>query len=304
MVETLLLLAAAVVTGALVKLADDQADRKVFFFKYGQQAAGVAYGVLLGSLMTASAVPSAVFTAMLAGNIAAGKIDRTPHYVGAAIALCVLAAIGFPQGFSFALFLLLAAAALADEKLHDWSERKLLKNEKVNAIVHAVGENRGVLKLAGLAASAATGEWLVLAAIIAFDLGYVAIEKLAAGATPAVGSLGMHLTIDCFDCSEARLGDVKLLRAFLTQMPAKLGMRAITKPVVKSIDNRRDEGLSGFVMIAESHVSVHTFPRIRACNVDVFSCKPFDAKKTEEEITKWFKCNKARCAVSDRGEAS
>ena len=38
-----------------------------------------------------------------------------------------------------------------------------------------------------------------------------------------------------------------------------------------------DWGVTGMVIIAESHISIHTFPDHKRFHMDVFSCKPFDS---------------------------
>ena len=44
------------------------------------------------------------------------------------------------------------------------------------------------------------------------------------------------------------------------------------------------EGISAFVMIAESHISIHTFPEKDYVFMDVFSCKSFDAEKAAKKV--------------------
>ncbi|MGH2368638.1 MAG: S-adenosylmethionine decarboxylase, partial [Chloroflexota bacterium] len=41
-----------------------------------------------------------------------------------------------------------------------------------------------------------------------------------------------------------------------------------------------DWGITGMVIIAESHISIHTFPEHKRFHMDVFSCKPFDYHRT------------------------
>ena len=55
-----------------------------------------------------------------------------------------------------------------------------------------------------------------------------------------------------------------------------LDMHPISEPVIVSVgpNNRKDPGgLSGFVLIAESHISIHTFPRRGFVTADVYSCQ-------------------------------
>ena len=59
--------------------------------------------------------------------------------------------------------------------------------------------------------------------------------------------------------------------------------------------------MSGFVLIAESHISVHTFPRRRYINIDVFSCMEFDASKALNELRATFSLETVRSWTLDRG---
>lgn len=115
---------------------------------------------------------------------------------------------------------------------------------------------------------------------------------------------GMHLTIDGYLCNEAILGSPSEIWDFLDQVPALIGMTKIAGPYITDYEapNEMDSGVTGVVIIAESHISVHTFPRKRYVSVDVFSCKPFDVWKTAEIIKDVFGMQKAEMKVFDRGQ--
>jgi S-adenosylmethionine decarboxylase len=65
--------------------------------------------------------------------------------------------------------------------------------------------------------------------------------------------------------------------------------------------DREASGLSGFVLIAESHVSIHTFPLDGYVSIDVFSCKPFDTGAAKREIARQFGMARMECNTLDRG---
>ena len=57
------------------------------------------------------------------------------------------------------------------------------------------------------------------------------------------------------------------------------------------INQQRQEeayGYSAFVMIAESHISIHTFPELKYASFDCYSCKGFDETKVVEILKKFF----------------
>ena len=62
-----------------------------------------------------------------------------------------------------------------------------------------------------------------------------------------------------------------------------------------------DWGISGFVLIAESHISIHTFPEKNFVSVDIFSCKAFDADFATQYLQKAFGMEKVESNVLDRG---
>src|SRR3990172_4687229 len=113
----------------------------------------------------------------------------------------------------------------------------------------------------------------------------------------------MHLIIDGYGADAAVLRDPEAIYGFLDTYPDAIGMTKITLPHVYSYAGQRPEdvGISGFVLIAESHISVHTFPQRRYVNIDVFSCKSFDAQRALNELRQLFSLETVRSWTLDRG---
>ena len=113
----------------------------------------------------------------------------------------------------------------------------------------------------------------------------------------------MHLVIDGYGGSVEKMWDQQLVRDFLDQFPSKLSMTPITVPqVLKYIgDNVEDAGISGFVIIAESHISIHTFPHRLYVNIDIFSCKSFDDQRALAEAKQLFDLTDVKTWLLDRG---
>ena len=118
-----------------------------------------------------------------------------------------------------------------------------------------------------------------------------------------MAEFGKHVTIDASGCSLKKLTDQHLIYDMLNELPEKLGMTNMTLPyVVKWLDKgAKVPGISGFVMIAESHISVHTFPGKDYVFVDVFSCVNFDVKKAIELLIEFFEAKKNTTKVVTRG---
>jgi len=114
---------------------------------------------------------------------------------------------------------------------------------------------------------------------------------------------GPHLMLDGYGCDKAKLQDLNLVYRILDELPTRIEITKIMPPYVFRYSGLRPEdwGLSGFVLIAESHVSIHTFPEKTFVSVDIFSCKPFDAEFAASYLKKAFGMTKVDCTVLDRG---
>ena len=114
---------------------------------------------------------------------------------------------------------------------------------------------------------------------------------------------GPHLMLDGYGCDKAKLQDLNLVYRILDELPTRIGMTKIMPPYVFKYSGVRPEdwGLSGFVLIAESHISIHTFPEKSFVSVDIFSCKAFDADFAAAYFKQEFEMEKVECTVLDRG---
>ncbi|MDP3947931.1 MAG: adenosylmethionine decarboxylase [bacterium] len=115
---------------------------------------------------------------------------------------------------------------------------------------------------------------------------------------------GKHLTIDAYGISRKKLESHKGVFDLLNDLPAKLGMRKLTIPYVvfcEEDDKKGDWGLSGFVMIYESHISCHTWPELGYVSMDVYSCRDFDEKKTIALLKRHWGCREMKTEVIMRG---
>ncbi len=73
--------------------------------------------------------------------------------------------------------------------------------------------------------------------------------------------------------------------------------------IANSIMNRKLQtyGYSTLIMIAESHLSIHTFPEDNFFTFDCYSCKPFDSEKIRDILNKKFEIEKINFQVIKRG---
>lgn len=118
-----------------------------------------------------------------------------------------------------------------------------------------------------------------------------------------VSAFGQHLTLDGYGCSYDKLTDQKLVYQFLDQCPDMIHMTKIMDPHVFEYHGKvpEDWGVSGFVIIAESHISIHTFPDRGYLSLDIFSCKEFDHEQAVAYVTDLFDITRHEKNLFDRG---
>lgn len=114
-----------------------------------------------------------------------------------------------------------------------------------------------------------------------------------------------HLLIDLFGCDVKRLDDEALLKKMFNDLSRLMEMHVIAGPLIVRYAGREGspsgEGLSGFMIIAESHVSIHTDTRTRYASIDVYSCKEFDVESIENYLADAFKPDRIEKKLVIRG---
>jgi S-adenosylmethionine decarboxylase len=109
--------------------------------------------------------------------------------------------------------------------------------------------------------------------------------------------------MDGFGGDVENMKDEEFVYRFLDVFPSEIGMNKISTPHVTRYRGPKDEdwGISGFVLIAESHISVHTFPERSYVNIDVFSCKDFDHEQALSKIIETFSLDQVKHWLIGRG---
>ncbi len=83
-----------------------------------------------------------------------------------------------------------------------------------------------------------------------------------------VESLGKHLIVEFYDCDEKALSDVHYIQEIMIDA-AKAAKTTIIDTIFHSF---KPFGVSGVIVIAESHLAIHTWPEHKFASVDFFTC--------------------------------
>lgn len=80
--------------------------------------------------------------------------------------------------------------------------------------------------------------------------------------------LGDHFLIELYDCHEHILDDEDRIRTVLLEAARQAGATIIDQRFHKFAP----QGVSGVIVIAESHLSIHTWPELGYAALDFFTC--------------------------------
>ena len=93
-------------------------------------------------------------------------------------------------------------------------------------------------------------------------------------------ALGNHLLLELKDCNKEVLNDLNLLRDILLSTAEEAGAIVLGE----SFHQFSPQGVSGVVLIAESHLFLHTWPEYGYAAVDIFTCGDSVKPETAAEL--------------------
>ncbi len=110
--------------------------------------------------------------------------------------------------------------------------------------------------------------------------------------------IGLHSTWDVYDCDRDKLSYVPYISEVLHAIVDDLGLGKV-KDAFKQFE---PVGVTGFILLEESHISIHTWPEHGYAAVDVFSCKPFDVVAVENKLKQLLGAENVVTRNLERGE--
>ena len=115
-----------------------------------------------------------------------------------------------------------------------------------------------------------------------------------------------HIMIDLYGCSPSLLTNEALLHQVLDEYPEHIGMEKVSPVFLQDVQTSSplDEGMSGFVIIATSHVSLHAWPHYGMVNIDIFSCEQFNTETAAHVAMQMFQTQDIELHEVERAQRS
>jgi S-adenosylmethionine decarboxylase len=110
--------------------------------------------------------------------------------------------------------------------------------------------------------------------------------------------IGQHLLADLYDVASDRLVDGGLLADCLDEASRRGGMKPIGPPVLHRFEGG---GLTGYLLLSESHIAFHTYPEHRYIGLDIFSCGRADSRAALSVFLTALEPGRKRITTAPRG---
>jgi S-adenosylmethionine decarboxylase len=116
----------------------------------------------------------------------------------------------------------------------------------------------------------------------------------------------VHLMLELYECSREVLTNEPLIRRVLDEYPGHVCMEKVSPVHLYDIEtsNPLDAGMSGFVVIAQSHISLHAWPEYGEVDIDICSCKEFSQEDVIAFAKEMFQTDDVETHFVVRGSRS
>lgn len=114
---------------------------------------------------------------------------------------------------------------------------------------------------------------------------------------------GKHLIINA-DCDNNLMyNSISSIYELIEEIVKKLMFKRLTSPyVIKGVEN--NPGLTGFIIIDSSHISIHSFKNEKRVAMDIYSCKDFDHDKILDFLKQKFASKNFQHSIVERSVIS
>lgn len=113
--------------------------------------------------------------------------------------------------------------------------------------------------------------------------------------------LGTHILAEFYGCSYDQLNNKEFLEFHLIEATKKSNATLLNS----TFHQFNPQGVTGLLLLAESHFSIHTYPEFGYAALDFFTCGDnCDPKKSLDYLVSILNCSDFEYKVFERGKLS
>ena len=114
-----------------------------------------------------------------------------------------------------------------------------------------------------------------------------------------VVTTGTHFLVEYTGCDPSVLDDVDRVRTLLSSAAEAAG----ATPVTSAFHTFRPRGVTGVVVLRESHISIHTWPETGYAAVDIYTCGSCLPEQAHAYLLEHLRAEMAQVLEVARGDA-
>jgi S-adenosylmethionine decarboxylase len=111
--------------------------------------------------------------------------------------------------------------------------------------------------------------------------------------------VGTEWLIEAAGCEAEKLREVKTLRVVFAMLIADLDLKIIGEEIWHKFDGAG--GITGLVMLTESHLACHTYPEHKIATFNLYCCRMRPIWSWEENLSKLLGAKQVRLQKIERG---
>ncbi|MBA3784092.1 MAG: S-adenosylmethionine decarboxylase [Acidobacteria bacterium] len=111
--------------------------------------------------------------------------------------------------------------------------------------------------------------------------------------------VGTEWLVEAFDADENALRDVEILRGVFACVIADLSLKTVGEASWHKFDGAG--GVTGLVMLTESHLACHTYPEYRTATFNLYCCRTRPEWNWEANLREMLGANEVKITKIKRG---
>ena len=111
--------------------------------------------------------------------------------------------------------------------------------------------------------------------------------------------VGTEWLIEAFDCDAEILRDVSALQSVFASIITDLSLKTVGEPLWHKFGG--EAGVTGLLMLTESHLACHTYPEYQTATFNLYCCRTRPTWNWEANLMEMLKAKKVKITKIERG---
>lgn len=113
--------------------------------------------------------------------------------------------------------------------------------------------------------------------------------------------VGTEWLIEAFDCEAENLRNLPLLQGVFARIVSDLGLKTLGEPLWHKFGG--EAGVTGLLMLTESHLACHTYPEYQTATFNLYCCRTRPEWNWEENLRKLLGAKEVKITKIERGNS-